>query len=200
MHFSTEQLPVEDRVAIWREEFGRQILRLDIEPIPDTPFHGDIKIHPLPTLKLAWTTACGMRGQRTRELMSDGNDEIGLVVNPSGPFPVATPGGELILGDSHEYDAMVDPFDKTEIDDLILGYMETFLNAPGLRIAARWHGVYAKHPQEHAVILVPEPGVTVVTGVGGAGMTLSFGLAEQVVRHALGESESGFPEPVEASK
>ena len=45
-------------------------------------------------------------------------------------------GGELILGDSHEYGAMVDPFDKTEIDDLILGYLETFLNAPGLRVAA----------------------------------------------------------------
>ena len=97
-------------------------------------------------------------------------------------------GGELILGDSHEYGAMVDPFDKTEIDDLILGYLETFLNAPGLRIAARWHGVYAKHPGKHAVVLEPAAGVTVVTGTGGAGMTLSFGLAEQVVCKALGEA------------
>jgi glycine/D-amino acid oxidase-like deaminating enzyme len=99
-------------------------------------------------------------------------------------------GGELILGDSHEYGALVDPFDKTEIDDLILGYLETFLNAPSLRIAARWHGVYAKYPEQHALVLAPAPGVTVVTGTGGAGMTLSFGLAEQVVRQALGESES----------
>ena len=99
-------------------------------------------------------------------------------------------GGELILGDSHEFGAMVDPFDKTEIDDLILGYLETFLNFPGLRIAARWHGVYAKHPGKHAVVLEPAAGVTVVTGTGGAGMTLSFGLAEQVVCKALGESDS----------
>ncbi len=98
--------------------------------------------------------------------------------------------GELILGDSHEYGAMIDPFDKTEIDDLILGYLETFLNVPGLRVAARWHGIYAKHPGQHAVVLEPAAGVTVVTGTGGAGMTLSFGLAEQVVRKSLGESES----------
>jgi FAD dependent oxidoreductase TIGR03364 len=97
--------------------------------------------------------------------------------------------GELTIGDSHEYDDPADPFDKVEIDALILGYLETFLDVPELRIAARWHGVYAKHPEQLAVILNPQPFVTVVTGVGGAGMTLSFGIAEQVVQRALQEDK-----------
>jgi FAD dependent oxidoreductase TIGR03364 len=90
--------------------------------------------------------------------------------------------GEIVIGDSHEYGDRIEPFDKARIDDLVLGYLDTFLNVPGLRIGARWHGTYAKHPQDPYLVARPESGVTIVTCVGGAGMTLSFGLAEQTVR------------------
>jgi FAD dependent oxidoreductase TIGR03364 len=95
--------------------------------------------------------------------------------------------GELIIGDSHEYGEAVEPFDKPEIDALILRYLDQFLVVADLRIAARWNGVYVKHPTEPCVLARPAPGVTVVAGAGGAGMTLSFGLAEQVVCGAIGE-------------
>jgi D-hydroxyproline dehydrogenase subunit beta len=90
--------------------------------------------------------------------------------------------GELVIGDSHEYDADVEPFDKPRIDALVLEYLDTFFAAPDFQIAARWHGTYARHPIDPYFVAQPEPGVTVVTGLGGAGMTLSFGLAEQVAR------------------
>jgi FAD dependent oxidoreductase TIGR03364 len=93
--------------------------------------------------------------------------------------------GELVLGDSHEYGDAIEPFDKPAIDGLILDYLTTFLGGPPVSVAARWHGVYAKHPTEPYVVLHPARGVTAVVGVGGAGMTLSFGLAEQVVRATL---------------
>ncbi|MBO0861060.1 MAG: TIGR03364 family FAD-dependent oxidoreductase [Chloracidobacterium sp.] len=96
--------------------------------------------------------------------------------------------GELTLGDSHEYDSEISPFDKHEIDELVLRYLDTFFNAPNLRIASRWNGVYVKHPTEPYFIARPTAGVTVVTGVGGAGMTLSFGLAEKIVKENLGEN------------
>ncbi len=89
--------------------------------------------------------------------------------------------GELVIGDSHEYDERIEPFDKPEIDRLILEYLGTFLDAPPLEIAARWHGIYVKHPREAFVVARPAPGATLVTVLGGAGMTLSFGVAEKVV-------------------
>ncbi|HUD99940.1 MAG TPA: TIGR03364 family FAD-dependent oxidoreductase [Bryobacteraceae bacterium] len=93
-----------------------------------------------------------------------------------------TANGELTIGDSHEYGAAIDPFDRTEIDDLILRYAGEFLAAPTLEIAQRWHGVYAKHPDKPYVSLAPAPGVRVVTATGGSGMTLSFGLAEETMQ------------------
>ena len=91
-----------------------------------------------------------------------------------------TAGRELTIGDSHEYGDAVDPFDRAEIDGLILRYARGFLQAPDLEIAQRWHGVYAKHPDQPFLSLSPAPQVRLVTATGGSGMTLSFGLAEQM--------------------
>ncbi|HEX4607106.1 MAG TPA: TIGR03364 family FAD-dependent oxidoreductase [Urbifossiella sp.] len=96
--------------------------------------------------------------------------------------------GEVVIGDSHEYGDAVSPFDNPHVDGLILDYLRRFLALPDLAIAARWHGVYIKHPTAPWVVARPAPHVLAVTSVGGAGMTLSFGLAEQLVADFLGES------------
>jgi FAD dependent oxidoreductase TIGR03364 len=96
--------------------------------------------------------------------------------------------GELALGDSHEYGDCIEPFDKPQIDDLILRYLRSFVRIPDLRICQRWHGIYLKHPNEPFVSADPCPGMRVVNGAGGHGMTISFGLAEQIVANWLGET------------
>jgi D-hydroxyproline dehydrogenase subunit beta len=93
--------------------------------------------------------------------------------------------GEVSLGDSHEYGDDNSIFNKEGIDDLVLRYLNTFLNLPQMHIASRWHGFYIKHPTLPWTVVNPEPNVTCITGVGGNGMTLSFGLAEQVIRQTL---------------
>lgn len=92
-----------------------------------------------------------------------------------------TADGAITLGDSHEYGLAVDIFNRAEIDDLILSYAREFLRLPEPAIAQRWHGVYAKHPEQPLVRLTPARQVEVVTAVGGSGMTLSFGIAEETV-------------------
>ena len=92
-----------------------------------------------------------------------------------------TEDGAITLGDSHEYGACPDIFDKPEIDDLILKEAATFLRLPDPRIAQRWNGTYAIHPNKPFLEAEPAPGVRVVTAPGGSGMTLSFGLAESVI-------------------
>jgi len=90
--------------------------------------------------------------------------------------------GELIIGDSHEYGPTHDPFDKNFINDLIINYLKGFTVYPDPTIAATWNGVYTKLKNGATELIAnPLPGVTIVNGLGGAGMTLSFGLAEQII-------------------
>jgi len=87
--------------------------------------------------------------------------------------------GEVILGDSHEYDNAIAPFDQVTIDDLILRELRRVIRLPDWKIAERWHGVYAKHETQPLFEAEPLPRVHVRTATGGAGMTMAFGLAEQ---------------------
>jgi D-hydroxyproline dehydrogenase subunit beta len=92
-----------------------------------------------------------------------------------------TAGGAVTLGDSHQYGLEIDIFNKEEIDELILQNARTFLYAPDLSVAERWYGVYAKHPEASYIAIDAAQEVRVVTALGGSGMTLSFGLAEQMI-------------------
>ncbi|MFB6959225.1 TIGR03364 family FAD-dependent oxidoreductase [Streptomyces sp. NPDC056309] len=91
-----------------------------------------------------------------------------------------TADGRLTIGDSHAYGMTHDPFENEEINEAVLSYLDTFAALPNARITERWAGYYPSLRDGRTELVVsPEPAVTVVNGVGGAGMTLSFGLAEE---------------------
>ena len=89
--------------------------------------------------------------------------------------------GELVIGDSHAYGPTPLPFSFQEIDDTILDYLHTFAQVPDLRVAERWTGIYPKLPGHTEWVAQPSEAVTLVNALSGAGMTLSFGLAEEVI-------------------
>jgi D-hydroxyproline dehydrogenase subunit beta len=87
--------------------------------------------------------------------------------------------GEVIIGDSHHYDAASTLPDSTDVDQRISNYLKTLVNLPDDSIARRWHGHYVKHPDRLQFIKQVHPGVHLIASPGGAGMTLSFALAEE---------------------
>jgi glycine/D-amino acid oxidase-like deaminating enzyme len=96
--------------------------------------------------------------------------------------------GELTIGDSHEYGLVHDPFDKQFINQMILDYLRTFANFKDWQLAQSWHGIYPKMTNgQTEFITTPESGVTIINGLGGNGMTLSFGLCEQYIATKTGK-------------
>jgi FAD dependent oxidoreductase TIGR03364 len=90
--------------------------------------------------------------------------------------------GEIAVGDSHAYGDTHEPFDEQPINEKILSCMRDVLQLPPVRLMQTWHGVYAKLTDGGSeLVREPSPGVTIVNGLGGLGMTLSFGLAEELI-------------------
>ncbi len=88
--------------------------------------------------------------------------------------------GEVILGDSHEYASEIGPFDKALIDDLILRELHKLIELPEWSLCDRWHGIYATLAETLQFIQQVDSNTTVAIATGGCGMTMSFGLAEQL--------------------
>ena len=95
--------------------------------------------------------------------------------------------GGLTIGDTHEY---TEPF-AFDVDedayDHLRARAEALLGAPIPCVQRRWAGVYSEvNPQVAAHVLYhrsePEPGVVLVTGSGGRGMTCSPAIAEETFR------------------
>jgi hypothetical protein len=50
--FSTEDLAPHDRFALWREVFGRRLLKADMEPVSDGPFRASAMMPALAGIRM----------------------------------------------------------------------------------------------------------------------------------------------------
>ena len=89
-------------------------------------------------------------------------------------------GGGLTIGDTHVYD---EPFDfavDEHLYDELVSRSELVLGRPLPPVVRRWAGVYSAVTDDRIYYRTsPDPGVVVVTGPAGRGMTLSPAIAEQ---------------------
>jgi AraC-like DNA-binding protein len=104
LRFSTADLPEHDRVAKWRDHYGRTVLRVEIEPEPDAPFKAAITSRLLPDLHVLSGMMSAARIQRTHKLIADGNNDLALVINRWGTITVTARGRQVTL---HEGDALL---------------------------------------------------------------------------------------------
>jgi AraC-like DNA-binding protein len=94
--FSLTDFAERDRMAAWRDLYGRLVLQADLAPLPDHPLHADVAVRVLPGVSITSATMSAFRYDRGAELMADGNDGLALVVS-SHHASVAQRGREVAL-------------------------------------------------------------------------------------------------------
>jgi AraC-like DNA-binding protein len=83
LHFSTSAFPERDRIAVLREVFGRKIARFEFEPLSED-VHADITVRAVGSVGIASIDHSLMRAERTREMLTDGNDALVLQISMGG--------------------------------------------------------------------------------------------------------------------
>lgn len=89
--------------------------------------------------------------------------------------------GGLIVGDSHHYADLPEPFAPASAEADIVDEYQRALGQAAPPVLERWTGTYAVAEDRTYLIDTPEPGVRLVIVTSGTGASTGFGLAERVI-------------------
>ncbi|MBS43052.1 MAG: TIGR03364 family FAD-dependent oxidoreductase [Nocardioides sp.] len=92
------------------------------------------------------------------------------------------PDGDLVVGDTHDLRAGVDPFSSESLDRLLLDETARLLGVPGLHVKERWLGVHAEGDDD-VLVHALDARTTVVSATHG--VSVGLGLAADVVRRVV---------------
>jgi AraC-like DNA-binding protein len=98
MRVTTDDFPEGKRLAMWREIYGRNIARFDIEPIGDTPFHADVTFRSALGLGVSTGTRSDAHYRMTRDLAAQSADNVLFAVVTHGVGIVSQLGREAEVG------------------------------------------------------------------------------------------------------
>ena len=101
--------------------------------------------------------------------------------------------GSLVVGDSHHYDILPDPFAPHRAEYLIL---DEFQSATGRRpdqMIERWVGTYAVADDRTFLMDAPEDNIRIVIVTSGTGASTCFGIAERTLNDLFGPKIGARP-------
>jgi AraC-like DNA-binding protein len=84
IRFSTDFLPLSERLPYFREVLGRSLARLDLIPIEGRPLNWSFHMHVLDGLALLSGKTSGHLARRSRPLLADGDDDLIFATNRTG--------------------------------------------------------------------------------------------------------------------
>jgi AraC-like DNA-binding protein len=98
LRVSTDAMPARHRVGLWREEFARKFLRLDIEPRDPEHFRADATIWMMPGLKMSSSVVSASTWRRPRGMDDSGAEELCVVSGRHGPAMLSQRARSFELG------------------------------------------------------------------------------------------------------
>jgi len=99
--------------------------------------------------------------------------------------------GSLVVGDSHHYDQLPDPFAPAHAEAYILDEFEAAVGRKPAEVIERWVGTYAVASDRTFLMDAPEDHVRIVIVTGGTGASTCFGIAERTMTDLFGARTGG---------
>src|SRR5262249_10218410 len=69
LHFCSDHFAEHERLTAWQELFGRKVLGVETEPLPDSPLHFDRTLHDMPGLSMLSGRGVGAQFYRPKSLI-----------------------------------------------------------------------------------------------------------------------------------
>jgi AraC-like DNA-binding protein len=93
---STSDLPERDRLPFWRDFFSQKIVLANIDLLSTSPLRAEVTLYALSAMRLMWSDlSTPMQGERTQEMVSQGDDSISFIVKQDGLFTIRQRGIEV---------------------------------------------------------------------------------------------------------
>jgi AraC-like DNA-binding protein len=94
--FSTDAFPERERMAAWREIFGRTVVNLDIEPLKPEEFRAEATVCQLPGLGVLRASSAGAHLSHSHDLILD--DDLSFMAGPTCSYEASQQGRNPLLG------------------------------------------------------------------------------------------------------